>query len=228
MDLKYCPKNSKNKPNFLALKITSAVIITLSFVAILLSFSKNNGTNSTRAMSKKAKIVSVKQKNGKKNKKHHKKAKVLAKFKSRFPTGASEKNRIFNIKKISKTLNNKIVKPGAEFSFKKIYNSSKKKGKFKKALGISNQKLAIVYAGGICQVSTALYKAVAKLNLPVTERHNHSIDVFYSAKGSDAMFNSKSADFKFKNSKKFPIKIKTKVGKNYVLIKIIKAKKKKI
>jgi len=224
--MKYHPNYSKNKPNFLALKITSAVIITLSFFAILFSFNKNNSANSTKAISKKARIVSSQTLHKKKTRKKRKKAKILSQYKSRFPTGQSEKNRIFNIKKIAKALNNKVIKPGKSFSFQKIYNKSKKKGKFKNAIGVANQKMTMVYAGGVCQVSTALYRAVKKLNLPITERHNHTIKVFYSQNGDDAMFDSGKADFKFKNSRKFPIKIKARVGKNYILIKIIKLKNK--
>ena len=74
-NMKYHPNYSKNKPNFLALKITSAVIITLSFFAILFSFNKNNSANSTKAISKKARIVSSQTLHKKKTRKKRKKAK---------------------------------------------------------------------------------------------------------------------------------------------------------
>ncbi len=54
--------------------------------------------------------------------------------------------------------------------------------------------------GGICQVSTTLFNAVAKADLEIVERHNHSLTVGYVDKGKDATVNWDSQDLKFKNT----------------------------
>lgn len=253
MSLKYQPKNSdyEHKNTFTVLKITSIAIIILSILTIFLCFKNSPNAQSDQENSKIASAYNKKKNSKKKNIKKNnekvaiatlkktkknsksktskknsakksKKTKTLAQFKTTFPIDKSQANRVFNIKKIVKALNNTVVNPNEEFSFEKIYNLSHKDGKFKITKDSNIKK--ITYAGGICQVSTTLFQAVKKAKLPVTERHKHSHKVFYTTEGNDAMFSKGMANFKFKNSKKFPIKIKAKIVKNYINIKILKGK----
>ena len=62
--------------------------------------------------------------------------------------------------------------------------------------------------GGICQVSTTLYKAVLAAELQVDERSNHSMIVSYVEPSEDAAISeSGGKDFKFTNNKEYPIYI---------------------
>ena len=64
------------------------------------------------------------------------------------------------------------------------------------------------FGGGNCQVSSTLYNAVlATPNLVITERHEHSNNVPYVAKGKDAAVAYGSYDFKFRNDTGSDIKI---------------------
>ena len=63
------------------------------------------------------------------------------------------------------------------------------------------------YGGGICQVSSTLYNAVLYSNLEIVERYNHSYAVNYVPAGRDATVAYGGKDFKFKNTRTYPIKI---------------------
>ena len=54
--------------------------------------------------------------------------------------------------------------------------------------------------GGVCQVSTTLYNAVAKADLEVTARRCHSAKVNYVKTGLDATVNTGTIDFRWKNN----------------------------
>ena len=61
--------------------------------------------------------------------------------------------------------------------------------------------------GGICQISSTLYNAVVDANLSIVERRNHQFVTSYVAAGKDATVVYGMTDFKFKNTRKYPIKI---------------------
>lgn len=76
--------------------------------------------------------------------------------------------------------------------------------------------------GGNCQVSSTLYNAVLKVpGLKVTERHEHTKEVYYVAKGKDAAVAYGELDFKFKNETEYDIKIYGEISKNKVKVKIM-------
>ena len=71
--------------------------------------------------------------------------------------------------------------------------------------------------GGNCQISSTLYNAVlATPNLAIIERHEHSNDVPYVAKGKDAAVAYGSYDFKFRNDTGHDIKLLFEVTKDNV------------
>ena len=65
----------------------------------------------------------------------------------------------------------------------------------------------MIQDGGICQVVTTIYNAAIKSNMEITERQNHSFLPTYSEPGYDATVVYGSQDFKFKNTRNYPIKI---------------------
>ena len=66
-------------------------------------------------------------------------------------------------------------------------------------------------AGGICQISSTLYNAAVMANLEIVERRNHSYPTSYLPVGKDATVVSGVLDLKFKNTRKYPIKITSSV-----------------
>lgn len=65
--------------------------------------------------------------------------------------------------------------------------------------------------GGICQISTTLYDAVVYANLEIVERRNHMFLTSYVGAGKDATVVYGAIDFKFKNTRNYPIMISASV-----------------
>ena len=61
--------------------------------------------------------------------------------------------------------------------------------------------------GGICQISSTLYNSVLMSNLEIVERRNHQFVTSYAPAGRDATVVYGMTDFKFKNTRKYPIRI---------------------
>lgn len=112
-----------------------------------------------------------------------------------------DNNRDNNMKISLSKLNGIVVKNGDTFSFNDIVGSPTPEEGYKKAGVFVEDKLKKDYGGGNCQVSTTLYNAVLKVKeLKVTERHEHTKEVYYVEKGKDAAVAYGELDFKFKNS----------------------------
>lgn len=110
-----------------------------------------------------------------------------------------------NLEIAASLINGTILMPGEIFSYDEV--TQKGKGKYTFAGGYVNGKVEQVEAGGICQVCTALYRAVMRANIRSVERHNHMMPVGYSELGLDATVAWGYLDYKFKNSYDFPIYI---------------------
>ncbi len=113
-------------------------------------------------------------------------------------------NRKFNIKKgLEERLNNILVAPGAEFNFNDVIGPVEGSYGWKQALTIFNgDELKPAPGGGLCQVSTTLYRAVLGAGLEVLEFSNHSLYILYYEEygnGLDAAVYPGSKNFRFKN-----------------------------
>jgi len=112
-------------------------------------------------------------------------------------------SRIYNIKLASSRINSYLVAPGEIFSFNKALGDVSGLSGYKPAYVIKEGKTVLDDGGGICQVSTTLFRAVLNAGLPVVERTPHSYRVGYYEQGSDpgidATVFSPSVDFKFRN-----------------------------
>jgi vancomycin resistance protein YoaR len=108
--------------------------------------------------------------------------------------------------------------PGGEFSFNEAVGPTIKKRGYLAGKIFVNGRTAMGYGGGVCQVSSTLFCAADKMGLLTTERHYHSLPVNYVPKGMDAATSYGVIDYKFVNTKDFPIIIKTltKDGKIHV------------
>ena len=71
----------------------------------------------------------------------------------------------------------------------------------------SGGKVVDGLGGGICQISSTLYDAVVFANLNVTTRRNHQFVTSYLPAGKDATVVWGSQDFKFVNSRKYPVRV---------------------
>jgi len=112
-------------------------------------------------------------------------------------------NRIYNLKKASAELNGAIIPPGETFSFNKQIGEVSSDTGYKQAYVIKEGKTILGDGGGVCQVSSTLFRAVLAAGLPVVERTAHAYRVHYYEEkyqvGFDATVFQPSPDFKFKN-----------------------------
>ncbi len=119
----------------------------------------------------------------------------------------STDNRISNIKKVAEKLNGHIMMPGEVFSYNEYVGQRTAEAGFLEAGAYDNGEVVQEIGGGICQVSSTLYCAIMFAQLETVERTNHYFKVDYLDYGLDATVSWPSPDFKFKNSRDYPVKI---------------------
>ena len=131
---------------------------------------------------------------------------------------SSNVNRDNNLVLAASKLNGTIVNPEEEFSYNKTIGKRTIENGFKEAKAYAGGEVVLDVGGGICQLSSTLYNSVLLANLEVTDRHNHYFKTSYVPEGQDATVSWGSLDFKFKNNRKYPIKIEAKVGEGVATI----------
>lgn len=112
--------------------------------------------------------------------------------------------RVYNIGLGAQKINGSLVAPGEIFSFDNAIGTVSAIFGFQKAYVIKEGKTILDDGGGVCQVSTTLYRAVLNSGLPVIERTAHTYRVGFYEQGGflpglDATVFPPSPDFKFKN-----------------------------
>ena len=111
--------------------------------------------------------------------------------------------RIHNIILASSKFNGVLIPPGKTLSFNATVGDISPLTGYKPAYIIKEGKTVLGDGGGVCQVSSTLFRAVLKAGLEILERHPHSYRVGYyeqnSPPGFDATVFAPSTDFKFKN-----------------------------
>jgi vancomycin resistance protein YoaR len=124
----------------------------------------------------------------------------------------SPKNRIFNINVALESFQGQLIKRGEEFSFTTILGEVDEEHGYKEELVIKNNETIPEFGGGVCQVSTTMFRAALNTGLKITERHNHAYPVsYYNPQGSDATIYVPKPDLRFVNDTPAYIFINTKV-----------------
>ncbi|OOM74400.1 vancomycin B-type resistance protein VanW [Clostridium puniceum] len=137
---------------------------------------------------------------------------IMGTFTSNYSTSAP--GRCNNIEISTAAINGTIIMPGEIFSFNEVVGPRTVERGYQEAGTYVGNKVEPGIGGGICQVSTALYRAAMKANLRSVERTNHSMVVGYAQPGLDATVSYGYLDYKFKNTYDFPLYIKgTTAGK---------------
>ncbi len=115
--------------------------------------------------------------------------------------GGSPVNRTYNIGVGAKQFNGILIKPGETFSFNKVLGDVGPETGYLPELVIKENKTVPEYGGGLCQVSTTMFRAAMSAGLPIAERTNHAYAVHYYAPiGMDATIYPPSPDMKFRNN----------------------------
>lgn len=85
---------------------------------------------------------------------------------------------------------------------------------YKEELVIKKNQTVPEFGGGICQLSTTMFRAALNTGLKVTERHNHSYPVhYYNPPGTDATVYFPQPDLKIKNTTQDYLLIQTRIDK---------------
>jgi len=112
-------------------------------------------------------------------------------------------SRVHNVALATKNISGNLIPPGDTFSFIKAVGEIDAKHGFSTAYIISKGRTVLGEGGGVCQVSTTLFRAVLNSGLPVINRVAHAYRVSYyeqdSDPGLDATIFSPSVDFSFRN-----------------------------
>ncbi len=130
---------------------------------------------------------------------------------STYPTyfSTTDQNRVHNLKTALNILNGKVIMPGDIFSYNAVVGSASSAQGFKAASAFVGGNIVQEVGGGICQTVSTLYNAAILANLEIVQRKNHSLPVAYVPGSRDATVYYPSIDFKFKNTRLYPIKIVT-------------------
>ena len=124
----------------------------------------------------------------------------------------SPKSRVHNIKIGSEKLSRKILAPGEEFSVVKTLGHIGPEDGYEPSYVIKNGKTIKEYGGGLCQVSTTLFRAAMRAGLKITERFPHSYPVkYYNPQGFDAAIYGPHPDLRFVNNTKSNILIQYRI-----------------
>ena len=113
----------------------------------------------------------------------------------------SSGNRVHNIKTGSNQYQGIIIAPNEEFSFNDNLGPINAATGYVPELVIKNNQTVPEYGGGLCQVSTTIFRAAVRSGLDITSRRNHSYVVrYYGTPGFDSTIYPPSLDLRFKNN----------------------------
>lgn len=116
-----------------------------------------------------------------------------------------DSNRNTNIDLACQAINGTALMPGETFSFNEATGQRTTEKGYKSAGAIAAGQSIEEVGGGICQVSSTLFNAVARANLEIVSRSPHAWPSTYVNIGEDATVNWPNLDFKFKNNTQSPV-----------------------
>lgn len=143
---------------------------------------------------------------------------LLSSFSTKYD--ASNVSRTNNLILAMRSLDGVVVNPGEVFSYNKTLGQRTRAKGYREAGGFAGGRVVQMVGGGICQISSTLYNAAVYANLEIVERHNHMFIAGYVGAGKDATVSYGTLDFKFKNTRKYPIIIKTSIGSGIAKVSI--------
>jgi vancomycin resistance protein YoaR len=108
--------------------------------------------------------------------------------------------RVRNIEVAAEKFTGVVIPPNGIFSFNKLIEDVSAANGFEDSLIIWGDRTAIGIGGGVCQVSTTIFRAAYNAGLPIVERYNHGYIVdWYGEPGLDATIFTPTVDFRFRN-----------------------------
>lgn len=136
---------------------------------------------------------------------------VQAKYKTleTFTTNTtSNPKRNTNVRLAAEALNGTIVQPGEEFSFNQVIGPRTEEKGYQAAAAYNSGEVVQEVGGGVCQISSTLYRVVFETGMEVTYRRSHTFEPNYVTPGQDATISWDMPDFRFVNTSEGAIGIR--------------------
>lgn len=112
-----------------------------------------------------------------------------------------------NVHLAARLLSGKSVAPGEVFSQNQAIGPYTEDRGFSKGPTYIGNWLTTTVGGGVCKIASTLYNVSVLADLPVIERHCHSMPVPYVPYGQDATVAYGVKDFRFQNCYPYPVLI---------------------
>jgi vancomycin resistance protein YoaR len=127
-------------------------------------------------------------------------------------------NRIHNVQLVARLVDDKLIAPGAEFSFNKTTGERTAAKGFLVAPVIVNGELTTGLGGGVCQVSTTVFNAAFEAGVKITARTNHALYISHYPQGRDATVDYPDVDLRFVNDTGHWLLLRTFVGSSSLTV----------
>ncbi len=112
----------------------------------------------------------------------------------------SSPERIRNVAVAAEKFEGVVIPPDGIFSFNQYVEDVSAANGFEDSLIIWGDRTAVGIGGGVCQVSTSIFRSAYAAGLPIVERYNHGYVVsWYGEPGLDATIFTPSVDLRFRN-----------------------------
>lgn len=130
---------------------------------------------------------------------------LLSTYSTKYST--RDRDRTTNLQLAANKINGTVLMPGEVFSYNQVVGERTIAAGYKEAPIYVSGKVVDGLGGGICQITSTLYNAVLYANLGIVSRSNHQFVPSYVTASRDATVVYGAIDFKFKNTRYYPIKI---------------------
>ncbi len=129
----------------------------------------------------------------------------------------SEPGRVRNIQLAASKFDGVVIPAGATFSFNDTVGEISSKTGYDETLIIVDNQTQRGAGGGVCQVSTTVFRAAFWAGLPIAERFAHAYRVSYYEQGNkplglEATIFQPAVDLKFKNDTGAPLLMQTSIN----------------
>lgn len=149
-------------------------------------------------------------------------SKITIRIKLRNQGAEVDRNRISNMQLAASFFDGLIVNPDEIISFWRQVPAPRPHNQFKPGPTLIKGKLAFDYGGGLCQISTALFKVFIRSGFEIIERHSHSIDAYglerYFVLGQDSAVAYGYKDLIVRNTSDVPIQLRIKIDEHHPIV----------
>ncbi|MDI3317893.1 MAG: VanW family protein [Bacillota bacterium] len=115
-------------------------------------------------------------------------------------------DEVYNVALGARLLAGTVIPPGETFSLIRTIGPFTRQRGYRDGPTYAGSRIIPTVGGGVCKIASNLYNVVRAADLPVVERHPHSMLVPYVPPGRDATVASSSGlDFRFRNDRPDPL-----------------------